>query len=190
MLHALIVRCTLRYVKSYCVMRTKAAWLGRQSRRQGPRGPRLFDRQSPTRAYQVNPAIHGRRALSAGSRLRKPKKPNQPPEAEVNWVNSEGGDLVYGDRDRHEHRPWPAPYLPTHPPTCAFCGVADWHVAMTLADGRKAHVGCALSKLIRTKPTRANHKTHSDRTHRWPIGHQLPRSWSAPTEWSGFSVSA
>lgn len=33
--------------------------------------------------------------------------------------------------------------LPTRPPTCGLCGQADWAVAMTLEDGRKAHVGCA-----------------------------------------------
>lgn len=32
--------------------------------------------------------------------------------------------------------------LPTHPPTCATCGVTDWKVTMTTRDGRKLHVSC------------------------------------------------
>lgn len=32
--------------------------------------------------------------------------------------------------------------IPSEPPTCAFCGKADWRVSMTEPDGRKAHVSC------------------------------------------------
>ncbi|SRR6056297_3913093 len=32
--------------------------------------------------------------------------------------------------------------LPTKPPTCAACGVADWHVSLTDTDRRKLHVAC------------------------------------------------
>jgi hypothetical protein len=32
--------------------------------------------------------------------------------------------------------------LPTNPPTCAACGVADWHVSLTDTDRRKLHVAC------------------------------------------------
>lgn len=49
----------------------------------------------------------------------------------------------------------PRPDLPTHPPICAFCVVADWHVALTLADGRKAHVRCAPSTRYWASPAEA-----------------------------------
>lgn len=32
--------------------------------------------------------------------------------------------------------------LPTAPPTCAVCGVADWHVSLTDARRRTLHVAC------------------------------------------------
>ena len=32
--------------------------------------------------------------------------------------------------------------LPGTPPQCAVCGMSDWTVAVTLADGRKLHVIC------------------------------------------------
>ena len=32
--------------------------------------------------------------------------------------------------------------LPTAPPTCAACGVADWHVSLTDAKRRTLHVAC------------------------------------------------
>lgn len=32
--------------------------------------------------------------------------------------------------------------LPTHPPSCAICGMAEWTVAMTDRRGRKVHVSC------------------------------------------------
>lgn len=32
--------------------------------------------------------------------------------------------------------------LPTAPPTCAACGVADWHVSLTDAKWRTLHVAC------------------------------------------------
>src|SRR6056297_880200 len=32
--------------------------------------------------------------------------------------------------------------LPTQPPTCAACGVADWHVFLTDTNRRKLHVAC------------------------------------------------
>lgn len=32
--------------------------------------------------------------------------------------------------------------LPTHPATCAICGVADWFVCMTDMQGRTLHVCC------------------------------------------------
>ena len=50
----------------------------------------------------------------------------------------------------------PRRILPTHPPFCAFCGVADWHVALSLADGRKAHVACAPSSHGWTNPNERN----------------------------------
>lgn len=33
-------------------------------------------------------------------------------------------------------------HLPDEPPQCAVCGISDWTVAVTLADGRKLHVIC------------------------------------------------
>jgi hypothetical protein len=33
-------------------------------------------------------------------------------------------------------------HLPDVPPQCAVCGMSDWTVAVTLADGRKLHVIC------------------------------------------------
>ena len=51
-----------------------------------------------------------------------------------------------------EKAPVPASDLPTHPPSCAFCGEADWGVAMTVAPGRRAHVRCAPSTEYWTNP--------------------------------------
>lgn len=36
--------------------------------------------------------------------------------------------------------------LPTHPPTCALCGVSEWTVAMTDRAGRELHVACCKDK--------------------------------------------
>ena len=54
---------------------------------------------------------------------------SQPPNAEIEASVDVG--------------PERAATLPTEPPTCAVCGVADWRVALTEPDGRRLHVACS-----------------------------------------------
>lgn len=89
-------------------------------------------------------------ALQRAQKCRDHPTPPTPPtdrQVESGKVGSVGG---VGRMRASDPEMTSAPYLPKHPPTCAFCGVSDWHVAMILADGRNAHVGCAPSTSIWT----------------------------------------
>ena len=72
----------------------------------------------------------------------------------TNDATVEVGQLITNRRETDaSRRPVSAPslsprlaakvnHLPDAPPQCTVCGMSDWTVAVTLADGRRLHVIC------------------------------------------------